>query len=393
VITSPPYLGLRDYGVKGQIGLEVSPREYIKKMVMLFREIRRVLRKDGTCWINMGDSYAGSGNYRGVDQDSTLSAKQRSNGGARGLSQNLGNQTPEGFKPKDLMMIPARLAIALCDDGWWLRSEIIWSKINPMPESVRDRPTKSHEMVYLLTKSPTYWYDADAIRESLADANAQRTTNHYNTAERYGAGNGGNGGLDSLAAKIRSGDYLTRNKRSVWTVPTEPTPFAHFATFPKALITPMILAGCPDKCCSICGAPWERVTEPTPEYAQMLGKGYNDHSSDLSKGFIKDDTKGRRCTANYITTGFRPTCEHADTPTVPGVVFDPFMGSGTTALTTRSLGRHYIGCDLNPEYVKMANDRLAVPFTPPLFTETGPVDGGEKQVQQEMFGDDVAPGE
>ena len=211
-VTSPPYWGLRDYATEGQLGLEKTPEEYVAKMVEVFREVRRVLRKDGTLWLNLGDSYAGGGNNRG--NNSPLFDKQASNFGATGQ---VGiRDVPDGLKPKDLVGIPWRVAFALQADGWWLRSDIIWAKPNPMPESVTDRPTKSHEYLFLLTKSANYFYDAEAIKE---------------------------------------GAEQSRNKRSVWTVATAPYPEAHFATYPPDLVKPCILAGTSAKgCCAKCGS-------------------------------------------------------------------------------------------------------------------------------------------
>lgn len=223
-ITSPPYFGLRDYGVDGQIGLEQTPEEFVGELVDVFREVRRVLRDDGTLWLNLGDSYASA---------------QRSDGG----KQN--RLTGSGLKNKDLIGIPWRVAFALQAEGWYLRQDIIWHKPNPMPESVRDRCTKAHEYLFLLSKSEKYYFDSESIKEPLAVSNAQRTTSSYDTAQRYGAGNGGNTGLDAYAAKMRSGEITTKNKRSVWTVTTKPFKGAHFATFPPDLIEPCVLAGAP----------------------------------------------------------------------------------------------------------------------------------------------------
>lgn len=226
--------------VDRQIGLEPTPDAYVSKMVEVFREVRRVLRDDGTLWLNLGDSYsAHPGQRKTTDR---VGPKQETNGG----SNSTGSRSVEGLKPKDLIGIPWRVAFALQADGWWLRSDIIWHKPNPMPESVTDRPTKAHEYVFLMSKSERYRYDADAIKEPLSDANAQRTTAHYDTASRYGAGNGGNTGLDSLAARMRSGSHATRNKRTVWTLATLSTPDAHFATFPIELPETCLKAGCPE---------------------------------------------------------------------------------------------------------------------------------------------------
>jgi len=200
-VTSPPYWGLRDYGIDGQVGIEETPEEYVAKMVEVFREVKRVLRNDGTLWLNLGDSYAGN-------------CSQASNNGRAGFGnprERLVNRKGEGLKPKDLVGIPWRVALALQADGWYLRSDIIWHKPNPIPESVKDRPTKAHEYIFLLSKSPRYYYDYEAIKEPV-------------TSKQLGS---------------------TRNRRSVWTVPTRPFPEAHFATFPPELIEPCVLAGCP----------------------------------------------------------------------------------------------------------------------------------------------------
>jgi DNA modification methylase len=260
-VTSPPYFGLRDYGHDGQIGLEPTPDEFVTALVGVFREVRRVLRDDGTVWLNLGDSY----NNRAVNRPSSHQAglgfesdhlgtswrDHAANGRAR-MSISDGD-----LKEKDLLGIPWLVAFALRADGWYLRSDIIWAKPNPMPESVTDRPTKAHEYLFLLSKSPRYWYDADAIRENdggLPSGNGfvrdHRLT--YQNADGTGRGNE---------------DEWTpgggRNKRSVWTIATQPYPGAHFATFPPKLIEPCILAGSPEQACSVCGAPWTRIVERT----------------------------------------------------------------------------------------------------------------------------------
>lgn len=181
VVTSPPYFGLRDYRVDGQIGLEASPREFIDRLGEVFREVRRVLRKDGICWLNMGDSYAGTWASRGRAQGNTTHLANRSVTMARQISDHplvasrvgmIG--TDMGMKPKDKMLMPHRLAIALCDDGWWVRDDIVWSKPNPMPESVTDRCTKSHEYIFMLTKSPRYFFDSSAIAEPISQSSIKR---------------------------------------------------------------------------------------------------------------------------------------------------------------------------------------------------------------------------
>ena len=235
-VTSPPYFGLRDYGHEGQIGLESTPDEYVQKMVEVFREVRRVLKDDGTLWLNLGDSYSQGGN----------------GGGAKGTKQgtNVGALLPPkktaGFLPKNLLGIPWRVAFALQADGWYLRQDIIWHKPNPMPESVQDRCTKAHEYLFLLSKSPTYHCDMAAIAEASVDP--------IGSAKRYESACGGekarapvgDSGIDTRTSPEGMREFDgTRNKRSVWTVATQPFKEAHFATFPPALIEPCILAGCP----------------------------------------------------------------------------------------------------------------------------------------------------
>lgn len=241
-VTSPPYFGLRDYGHDGQIGLEPTPDEFCAALVEVFRGVRRVLRDDGTVWLNLGDSYSASppGNVRGVSEKSGLagadSDKYRATLMAGHATKRDTSRLP-GIKQKDLIGIPWMVAFALRADGWYLRSEIIWAKPNPMPESVTDRPTKAHEQLFLLSKGPRYYYDADAIREPHGSdwiGRAPTGTVRLN-ADRNDAG-----------LMPTSGDPAGRNKRSVWTVPSQPFAGAHFATFPPKLIEPCVLAGAPE---------------------------------------------------------------------------------------------------------------------------------------------------
>jgi DNA modification methylase len=227
-VTSPPYWGLRDYGTEGQLGLEPTPEQYVENLVAVFREVRRVLRDDGTVWLNLGDSYAGSG--KGPSNSYDRPAQNMSNVAA---APNRWQFIPHGIKAKDLVGIPWRVAFALQADGWWLRSDIIWAKPNPMPESVTDRPTRSHEYIFLLTKSARYFYDAEAVREQGKDWSTGGPGTGITPTLHYGADNGGNEGLSDLASRYKSGEQAAgRNRRSVWTVTTQPYPEAHFATFP-----------------------------------------------------------------------------------------------------------------------------------------------------------------
>ncbi len=244
VVTSPPYWNLRDYGTEEQLGLEDTPEEYVENIVKVFSEVKRVLKEDGTLWLNLGDSYSGSGKGRNPDGTvhvSSLIAKQGTSAGTV-MGNVKSGIVPNGLKPKDLVGIPWRVAFALQSDGWYLRQDIIWAKPNPMPESVKDRCTKSHEYIFLLTKSAQYYYDNEAIRETAKNANKTISLGEKSFSKRQAKGVGvepsGNGKSDNYTVK----EY--RNKRSVWTVATKPFKGAHFAVFPPALIEPCILAGC-----------------------------------------------------------------------------------------------------------------------------------------------------
>ena len=293
-VTSPPYWGLRDYGHDGQIGLEATPDAYVARMVEVFREVRRVLRDDGTLWLNLGDSYCGGGGYAPDAPCNQRRAEGESWGAMNAFSVREGEArkkarpgyTPPGLKAKDLVGIPWRVAFALQADGWWLRQDIIWAKPNPMPESVRDRCTKAHEYVFLLTKSERYFYDAEAVKEAFAD---ERQGNPGNYKNGYSGGAGRNDGDTKGRAWNEDGKATGRNRRSVWTVTTKPYSGAHFAVMPPDLVEPCIKAGCPEG----------------------------------------------------------------------GTVLDPFAGSGTTLAVAAELGRNAIGCEINPDYITLAEQRIA----------------------------------
>lgn len=285
-VTSPPYYGLRDYGVDGQLGLEKTPEEYVSKMVEVFREVRRVLRDDGTLWLNLGDSYSGSG--KGGQSEEKRSENWQPEYANKGINY-------PGLKPKDLIGIPWRVAFALQADGWYLRQDIIWSKPNPMPESVTDRCTKAHEYVFLMAKSQKYYYDAEAVKEPCAsgpsDIRKMQESRQRIDAKHFHSDPGPLPAANprtNIGNKRAVGDPSGRNRRSVWTQSTQPFRGAHFATFPPDLIEPMIKAGCP----------------------------------------------------------------------VGGTVLDPFSGAGTTGLVSVNLGRDYVGIELNSEYMQMAESRI-----------------------------------
>lgn len=358
VVTSPPYWGLRDYGVAGQIGLEPTIDEYLARMVAVFREVRRVLRRDGTLWLNMGDSYAGSWGAQGRQGKSgelagrsgcaarLIAAAAKRESGTSSLSQ-----TP-GLKAKDLVGQPWRLALALQADGWWLRSDIIWAKPNPMPSSVTDRPGVAHEYVFLLTKSAKYFYDAEAVRVPAADVTIKDRVD----TGRFRADRGFPGAPSAGGGRL--GDRNTRSLRSVWTIPVGGFPGAHFATFPPALVEPCIKAGTSQRgVCAQCGAPWGREVDKVFVRQQDVSEERAYHrpgSLDPSSGWAGTP----RGTTHTTTTGWRPGCTCATRETRPAVVLDPFLGSGTTALVALTMGRDFVGIELNPEYAAMAQRRI-----------------------------------
>jgi DNA modification methylase len=391
VITSPPYWYLRDYGVPGQIGLEPSPAQYLDTIVQVFREVWRVLRPDGTLWCNLGDTYAsggrgGGGSYMAERGDGSWQRRSWVNGW---------RSAPSGLKHKDMVGIPWRVAFALQDDGWYLRSDIIWSKPNPMPESVSDRPTKAHEYLFLLAKQPHYYYDAEAIREPASGGAHPRGDGLNPKARAIGANSRelvardpehagrpmkvpsgwdtGPGAHDTLRGNGRykqnpsfsqavSDLVAMRNRRTVWEIASEPFTEAHFATFPCALVEPCILAGTSARgCCPKCGAPWRRVVERGATDWQgrvaagaALRGGAGEGQRRLHGDGCSHDLGGR----GSLTTGWQPTCRCDAGEPVPCTVFDPFSGAGTTGLVASRLGRRYVGLELSREYCLMAQKRI-----------------------------------
>jgi len=349
-VTSPPYWGLRDYGVDGQLGLEETPEQFITAMVDVFREVRRVLRSDGTLWLNIGDSFSSGGRSSQV-VDSKAAGDQ---------ATAVRPSSIPGIKPKDLVGIPWMLAFALRADGWYLRRDIIWSKPNPMPESVTDRPTSAHEYLFLLTKSPRYFYDAEAIREKATYAGpngAQRSPHAQGFGRRtpeeererqdkqrgHGRRHAGfNDRWDAMSKEEQQA--LGRNKRSVWAIATKPFPDAHFATFPPDLVEPCIRAGTAPRVCGKCGAPWRRIVQAS---GGTIGEGWHPHLDDLTEG---QQGGGR-------LRDWEPTCDHAD-DSGHALVLDPFCGAATTGLVATQLGRDFVGVELNPEYVALGEERI-----------------------------------
>jgi DNA modification methylase len=396
-ITSPPYWGLRDYGVKPQVwggdpgcrhargrpdrgrrsdllpaeqsssqgrlgtdrrqgragleggrfcrrcgawrgclGLEPHPELYVSHLVEVLRAVHRALRDDGTLWLIIGDSFAAArprdGRTRATDKPDSAAA-------------------PPRLKPKDLVGIPWRVAFALQADGWWLRSDIVWAKPNPMPESVSDRPTRVHEYVFLLAKQRRYFYDQDAIREPDCGRPAGAG---YARAERlsYRDAHGPRGQQRHWRPGAR------RNRRSVWTVATQPFSGAHFATFPQRLVEPCVLASTSPTACGECGTPWRRVVASARidrrTHAAVTG-GWADLAEKLPRG--RAPSPGARCITHRTTLGFEPACEHRDGSGCC-LVLDPFCGSGTTGLVAVRHGREFLGIELNPDYARIARHRL-----------------------------------
>jgi len=362
VVTSPPYWGLRDYGLgdKG-IGLESTPEEYVAKMIEVFREVKRVLRSDGTLWLNMGDSYFGDSPVRNSSMEQFdpdyQTVLKRSAGGNRRSAASM-----NGLKPKDLCGIPWRLAFALQEDGWYLRSDIIWYKPNPMPESVKSRPTKSHEYLFLLTKSSKYYYDNEAIKEPLADSTLADGRN-----EKGRMTTGDDTKYDMPPSSWYRNRYFPkidhgRNKRSVWTIPTSPYKGAHFATFPPKLVEPCILAGTSAKgCCPKCGMPWVRVVEENTTFEGGSGKAGRTAEDINSTGKWSGIQYGKNIklgpVVNTITLSWRPNCDCGLEP-VPCIVLDPFAGTATVGKVCIKNQRSFVGIELSEKYLNLSKKRL-----------------------------------
>ena len=342
VVTSPPYWGQRDYGTaqKG-IGLEADVTEWVDSIVQVFQKVRRVLRDDGTVWLNLGDKYAGSGGAGGDYNPGGL--KNGVTGGP------VASTRQSGLKQKDLIGLPWRVAFALQADGWYLRRDIIWHKPNPMPESATDRPSTAHEYIFLLTKQPHYFYDADAVKNPVKQdwGTRNRTDGKYHNE---GSGLTPHSGLEK--------SYTTGNMRSVWKIATQPFGGAHYATYPEKLVEPCIKAGTSERGeCPACGAPWERVVDISYGKSPVHGRGSVVGRHEIS-GQNNFDGKGYPRIAKLTETlGWQPTCEHKREP-IPQTVLDPFSGAGTTGLVAMRLGRSYTGIELNPEYAAMSRKRI-----------------------------------
>ncbi|MGZ8317493.1 MAG: DNA-methyltransferase [Telluria sp.] len=353
-VTSPPYFGLRDYGHDGQIGLEETPEQYIAKLVEVFRCVREVLADDGTLWVNIGDTYAAN---RGRQVASTLMNGDVTNVAQAGAGRGM-KAADCGVKEKDLIGIPWMLAFALRADGWYLRQDIIWHKPNPMPESVTDRCTKAHEYVFLLSKGPRYFYDSEAVKEpAVGNPSGNAMRKQRPSAEVLQRG--------SQAGSVPWDGGDKRNRRTVWTIATKPYHGAHFAVFPPALVEPCLLASTSERGhCPRCGARWQRVTEKTTSFqggSGRAGRSAEDaNATGKHIGGIHGGNKNLKLgpVVSTTTTGWKAACD-CGLPAMPDIVLDPFMGSGTTAAVAIEHGRQFIGCELNPAYKPLQDQRIA----------------------------------
>ena len=358
--TSPPYWGLRDYGVAGQIGLEATPEEYVARLVGIFAEVRRVLKPGGTCWVNLGDSYAreaAKGQHRPGDSGKQGYVYDRGGGRASAMM----DCEAVGLKPKDLVGVPWRVAFALQADGWWLRNAIVWAKPNPMPESVTDRFSSTYEQVFLLAKAGRYWFDVDAVREPHSRDWSQEPWTHNTRRDDLKANSlmSSHGGEKVLSETFNP---LGKNPGDVWRIATQPTPYAHFATFPEALVERMVRAGCAPKVCAECGEPWEHRVEKTRTFESGSGRAGNlpaGKQEAVQGGGETLDIRRGPC-LHVESLGYHAACG-CEAEALPGVVLDPFLGSGTTTQVARKLGRRSIGIELNPEYEAVMRQRLGCP--------------------------------
>lgn len=409
IITSPPYWGLRDYGIEPTdwpacayapmpgldkitvraetscLGLETTLHAFLAHLVLIFEECRRVLKPTGSCWVNMGDGYcSNAGGYDASGSRGETADKNISKGTQRSVVKDKQRMSKLGeLKPKDLIGQPWRVAFALQAAGWYLRQDNIWHKPNPMPESVRDRATKAHEYVFHLTKSERYYFDLEAWSEKASEGTHARLAQNVQDqigSPRAHAGGKTNGNMKAVCRKTlaehdgmikNNGSMdaalaimpLTRNKRSVWTVPTVAYSEAHYATYPPRLITPPMLACTSAKgCCEACGKPWQRIVEKT-DVANPAHKGsrFDQGKTAARPAHGVDTTQQGERYLKQPTDTWQPTCECADRSVRAPIVLDPFGGSGTTAQVALEHGRHAILIERGPHNVALIHKRLA-PF-------------------------------
>jgi DNA modification methylase len=376
-VTSPPYWGLRKYDGNQEVqfsdgmssfGLEKTPELYVAHSIEILREIKRVLRPDGVCFFNLGDSYMSGG---GASRHKGYTDPKYAVGRAVTFEEPQANKH-NTIKPKDLCLIPFRVAIAAQEDGWWIRSDIIWNKPNPMPESVKDRPTDAYEHILMLTKSSKYYWDIEAVREKYTEPlNRWGGDTFRNSSHKYidtFEETGDNGGIGKIGATsmFRAGrpvrpDGAGRNLRNVWTFPTQPYPESHFATFPEALPERCIKAATPEYgCCDKCGKPYERIVEriglTSRDWQAIRGDGTKGNDELMGKQG-KSIAGGRPPDPDYKTTGWQQACRCDNSKPIPSIILDSFAGSGTTLWVAKKLNRKAIGYELSSKYCKLAIDR------------------------------------
>jgi DNA modification methylase len=360
---------------RGELGSEPTPALFIEHLVSIFDEVWRVMRKDATLWVNLGDSYSGSGKgptgHNGIGDQGE---RQGFTGGRGKTSMKVTCGGPsavanaqqrslrvQGIPAKNLLLIPQRFAIAMQDKGWIVRSEIVWAKTSAMPESVRDRPTSAWEPIWMFSKQARYFYDGEAVRQPRMEPG--RPTDGFRTGGAYVEQRGSqDNGVRNVAYASNGDTPTSANLRNVWTLGPAPFADAHFATFPPEIPRRCILAGTSEKgACPACGAPWVRVVEREANPAGILGVGNGRHVHDFNPS-----AKGAHVDAVARSIGWQPSCSCPPADPVPCVVLDPFLGSGTTALVADRLGRDAIGIELNETYARMAEKRISEDAGPML---------------------------
>jgi len=369
-MTSPPYYGLRDYSHEDQIGLEETLDEYIDRLVRVGDALRRVLRDDGSWWLNLGDSYAGSGGAGG--QWTAESSGSAEYAGDRGDGYN-GPLNEQLLRRKNKMLVPHRVAIALQESGWVVRNDVTWVKPNPMPSSVKDRLNTTTEQIFHLTPQPDYWYDLDAIREPYAESYEKRADKGYehkhgDAADGWADGDHGHAANHNVGGILdESGEYgdhmhpSGKNPGDVFEVSTKPFPDAHFAVYPPELCEKPIKATCPPKVCADCGAPYQREVEDNGLAGEAkIQEGERPAAEERGVSDTSLLRTNARTWRDRKHVGWNPTCDCDTDATEPGICLDPFAGAGTTCLKAKELGRRFVGIELNPEYADMARARVGL---------------------------------
>lgn len=363
-MTSPPYYNLRDYGEDGQLGLEDTLTEYIANLVEVFSEVQRVLRPDGSFWLNLGDAFnSGRGDhYGGLRSD--LSKDEQGYTSRDGPA--------DTYPEKCKLMVPHRVAMALVEDGWVLRNDCVWRKPNPMPNSVKDRLNTTFEFVFHFAPEPHYWYDLDAVRVPHADSTVEKVDPGDRIEyEEYDK--------DGQQVGFSGAHPAGKNPGDVFDVTTKPFGDAHFATFPPELVETPLQASCPPEVCVECGAPYEREVERlSGSDANVDGEVDDKGRPRHTAGLDEKDADDKKYRARML--GWEPTCDCDAEDTEPGIALDPFAGSGTTCMVAREHGRRFVGIDLSAEYVAMAQKRIGIPVDDP-----GQLRDDESQVGFDAF--------